>query len=106
MFGLTDMQGVKGNLSEINTMPFAAPPLAPAPPGYNAKTQAIGVGYTPEGLASRTQIDLHHAPYVLYGVKYIGLVSLAPFFTLRWPVEHNSHKIKMARNLDALRPRL
>ena len=43
-------QGIKGNISEINTIPFAAPPLALAQPGYNPKTQAIGVGYTPEGL--------------------------------------------------------
>jgi len=43
-------QGIKGNISEINSMPFTAPPLAPAPQGYDTKTQAVGVGYTPEGL--------------------------------------------------------
>ena len=25
-----------------------------------------------------SRLDLHHAPYNLYGVKYIGLVSLSP----------------------------
>eukprot|EP01047_Picozoa_sp_COSAG01_P008539 COSAG01_NODE_338_length_18671_cov_259.238154_6_plen_122_part_00 len=43
-------QGIKGNITSINSMPFAAPPLAPAPQGYDPKTQAVGVGYTPEGL--------------------------------------------------------
>eukprot|EP00035_Acanthoeca_spectabilis_P021929 m.440986 g.440986 ORF g.440986 m.440986 type:complete len:917 (-) comp18600_c0_seq1:173-2923(-) len=42
--------GIKGNLSMINPIPFAAPPLAPVPPGYDKRTQAVGVGYTPEGL--------------------------------------------------------
>jgi len=39
-----------GNLSQINEIPFAAPPLAPVPAGYSPATQAVGVGYTPEGL--------------------------------------------------------
>ena len=39
-----------GNLSEINMIPFAAPPLTPAPEGYDPATQVVGVGYTPEGL--------------------------------------------------------
>tara|TARA_B110000208_G_scaffold190499_1_gene254540 strand:- start:116 stop:1954 length:1839 start_codon:yes stop_codon:yes gene_type:complete len=42
---------IKGNLTEINRIPFDAPPLAPTTPsGYDPKTQAVGVGYTPEGL--------------------------------------------------------
>ena len=41
---------IKGNLSRINTIPWDAPPLSPAPAGYDKKTQAVGVGYTPEGL--------------------------------------------------------
>ena len=36
--------------------------------------------------ASRTQIDLGCAPYVLYGVKYIGLVSLPVGHKLTWVV--------------------
>ena len=58
--------------------------------------------------ASRTQLDLDRAPYVLYGVKYIGLVSLAPLSTLRWPAGHKVYKIKMAckQHLDSIRPRL
>jgi alpha-N-acetylglucosaminidase len=42
--------GIKGNLSEINAIPFEAPPLAPVRAGYDPMTQAVGVGYTPEGL--------------------------------------------------------
>ena len=42
--------GTKGNLSKINALPFAAPPLAPIPTGYDSRAQAVGVGYTPEGL--------------------------------------------------------
>ena len=42
--------GIKGNLTEINAIPFEAPPLAPVREGYDPKTQAVGVGYTPEGL--------------------------------------------------------
>jgi hypothetical protein len=45
---------IKGNLTEINAIPFAAPPLAAAPAGYKAETQAVGVGYTPEGLDQNT----------------------------------------------------
>jgi hypothetical protein len=45
---------IKGNLSEINVIPFDAPPLAPVPKGYDPKTQAVGVGYTPEGLDQNT----------------------------------------------------
>jgi hypothetical protein len=37
--------GIKGNLTEINAIPFEAPPLAPVRPGYDSKTQAVGVGY-------------------------------------------------------------
>ena len=40
--------GIKGNISKINALPFEAPPLAPVPVGYDARTQAVGVGYTPE----------------------------------------------------------
>ena len=39
-----------GNLAKCNEIPYAAPPLSPAPPGYNSATQVVGVGYTPEGL--------------------------------------------------------
>ena len=42
--------GIKGNLTEINAIPFEAPPLAPVREGYDPKTEAVGVGYTPEGL--------------------------------------------------------
>ena len=42
--------GIKGNLSKVNEIPFRAPPLVPVPPGYDPKTHAVGVGYTPEGL--------------------------------------------------------
>ena len=42
--------GIKGNLSRINAIPFDAPPLAAVPKGYDPRTQAVGVGYTPEGL--------------------------------------------------------
>ena len=42
--------GIKGNISKINAIPFEAPPLAAAPKGYDPRTQAVGVGYTPEGL--------------------------------------------------------
>jgi hypothetical protein len=45
---------MKGNLSEINVIPFDAPPLAAVPKGYDPKTQAVGVGYTPEGLDQNT----------------------------------------------------
>jgi alpha-N-acetylglucosaminidase len=47
-------QGIKGNMSEIQGIPFDAPPLAPVPEHmrktFNPATQAVGVGYTPEGL--------------------------------------------------------
>jgi hypothetical protein len=43
VFGGND--GIKGNLTEINAIPWQAPPLAPAPPTYNPQTQAVGVGY-------------------------------------------------------------
>ena len=46
--------GIKGNLSKINAIPFEAPPLAAVPKGYDARTQAVGVGYTPEGLDQNT----------------------------------------------------
>ena len=42
--------GIKGNLTELNAIPFEAPPLAPVREGYDPKTRAVGVGYTPEGL--------------------------------------------------------
>ena len=41
---------IKGNLSLVADIPFAAPPLAPAPAGADPRTQVVGVGYTPEGL--------------------------------------------------------
>jgi hypothetical protein len=43
-------QGIKGELSEINQIPWEAPPFIPEAPGADPRTQAIGVGYTPEGL--------------------------------------------------------
>ena len=43
-------QHLQGNLSEINALPFDAPPLAPPPAGADPATLAVGVGYTPEGL--------------------------------------------------------
>ena len=47
-------QGIKGNLSEIQGIPFEAPPLSPVPESmretFDPATQAVGVGYTPEGL--------------------------------------------------------
>lgn len=46
--------GIKGNISRINDIPFTAPPLAPSPPGYDPRTEAVGVGYTPEGLDQNT----------------------------------------------------
>ena len=46
--------GIKGNLSAINGIPFQAPPLAAVPAKYDPKTQAVGVGYTPEGLDQNT----------------------------------------------------
>ena len=47
--------GIKGNLSRINGLPFEAPPLAPPPSsGYDNRTAAVGVGYTPEGLDQNT----------------------------------------------------
>ena len=46
--------GIKGNLSRINAIPFEAPPLSPAHAGYDPRTQAVGVGYTPEGLDQNT----------------------------------------------------
>eukprot|EP01052_Picozoa_sp_SAG31_P001184 SAG31_NODE_39_length_31377_cov_5.971482_15_plen_665_part_00 len=52
VFGGND--GIKGNLTEINDIPWAAPPLAPTPPAYDPHTQAVGVGYTPEGLDQNT----------------------------------------------------
>ena len=43
-------QGIKGELSEINKIPWQAPPFIPEAAGADPRTQAIGVGYTPEGL--------------------------------------------------------
>ena len=43
-----------GNLSEINQIPFEAPPMSPAPAGFDPRTQVVGVGYTPEGLDQNT----------------------------------------------------
>jgi hypothetical protein len=47
-FGGND--GIRGNLSEINEIPFAAPPFSPPPATADPRTRAVGVGYTPEGL--------------------------------------------------------
>ena len=73
-------------------------------------------------LASDSHLDLDRAPYLLYGVKYIDLVSLAPvsgrlakveprpagYGECLRPVEHKLHTTKMAckRHLDSIRPRL
>jgi hypothetical protein len=35
-----------------------------------------------DSTASDSHLDLGRAPYVLYGVKYIDLVSRAPFSTV------------------------
>jgi alpha-N-acetylglucosaminidase len=50
VFGGND--GFKGNMSMTNAIPFDAPPLTPIQPWkeLDPKTQAVGVGYTPEGL--------------------------------------------------------
>ena len=48
VFGGND--GLKGKMSLINAIPYEAPPIASVKPGYDPKTQAVGVGYTPEGM--------------------------------------------------------
>ena len=52
--------------------------------------------------------DLNHAPYVLYGVKYIGLVSLAPFsdqsvphYESTWPdLDHAPYALYGVKYID------
>eukprot|EP01044_Picomonas_judraskeda_P002194 COSAG03_NODE_151_length_11504_cov_23.518632_5_plen_166_part_00 len=51
--------GIKGNLSEINEIPFAAPPIAPVRPGYDPNTEAVGVGYVRD-----------HSPLSVPGLVY------------------------------------
>jgi hypothetical protein len=41
---------IKGNLSNVNNIPWAGPPFSTAPPGADPATVGVGVGYTPEGL--------------------------------------------------------
>ena len=42
--------------------------------------EQVGNLYEFQSAASDSYLDLNHAPYVLYGVKYIDLVSLVLFF--------------------------
>ena len=42
-------------------------------------------------LASASHLDLSRAPYVLYGVKYIDLVSLGEITGCRLPLASASH---------------
>lgn len=88
--------GIKGNLSEINAIPFEAPPLAAVRAGYNPQTQAVGVGYTPEGLDqnpacespqcddSRVPIDVRRAVVAvpLYDMYHSTLCVLSCAFLL------------------------
>ena len=51
-------QGIKGNMSEIQNIPFGAPPLWSGVPEnmkktFNSATEAVGVGYTPEGMPEK-----------------------------------------------------
>ena len=48
-------------------------PVTPAAGSGASESQAI------RQRASDSHLDLSRAPYVFYGVKYIDLVSLAPF---------------------------
>ena len=43
-------------------------------------SDAWTLSFTTKTTASDSYLDLDRAPYVLYGVKYIDLVSLAPLF--------------------------
>eukprot|EP00040_Diaphanoeca_grandis_P017313 m.90087 g.90087 ORF g.90087 m.90087 type:complete len:978 (+) comp26364_c0_seq1:96-3029(+) len=43
-------QGLKGDISETNAIPWEAPPFVAVAHEADPRTQAIGVGYTPEGL--------------------------------------------------------
>ena len=47
--------------------------------GANAGIGPVIMGFAGRRDAPAPAIDLEHAPYGLYGVKYIDLVSLAPF---------------------------
>ena len=47
-------------IAEINAIPFEAPPLAPVKPGYDPRTRAVGVGYTPEGPSKQTTTPVDH----------------------------------------------
>ena len=87
--GTTHITGSTAHLRAPTTQRDGDP--APITPRITTSPTARLVAWHP---ASRTQIDLDHTPYVLYGVKYIDLVSLAAFFRLRWPVEHNYLKSK------------
>jgi hypothetical protein len=56
--------GIKGNLSEINEIPFAAPPIAPVRPGYDPNTEAVGVGYVRD-----------HSPLSVPGLEYFKVLN-------------------------------
>ena len=49
-----------------------------------------------EGI-SDSHLDLIRAPYILYGVKYIDLVSLAPF---RWTAPEGLDGLKFSEKSD------
>ena len=72
-------QGLHGNISEINSIPFAAPPLAPVPQGFDPRTQAVGVGDSyPMPTYSR-----HSAAFIPKSVRWpearpCGRVKLGP----------------------------
>ena len=57
---------------------FAAS-LGPTSPLGPTAMRAKSTSPVPGATASDANLDLSRAPYVLYGVKYIDLVSLAPF---------------------------
>ena len=56
-----------------------APPLSPAPPSYDPATQAVGVGYTPEGLDQNpTYYELlQEAAFKAAPVRTFNLLSLS-----------------------------
>jgi hypothetical protein len=74
--------GIKGNLSEINAIPFAAPPLAPVRPGYDPKTEAVGVGYT-QGSAALSLCTAAHSLYTIFANIFGASVSAISETTVR-----------------------
>jgi hypothetical protein len=59
--------GFKGDMGVTNAIPYEAPPISPVKPGYDPKTQAVGVGYTPEGL---DQNPAYYEVLQVYSVPY------------------------------------